>query len=234
MSEPVGWFRTTMWTVVERARAGDRTAFDDLVREYLLPVTKYLQHHGFDGHDAEDLAQDIFLRIYEKGVLTRVEASRGRFRSLLMAVSLNVAKESLRNRHAQKRGGDRPSLSLDHAMAEDVETTFAQALTAPEDDDFNRLWTWNLLGLAFRKLREECDERRTPHYRLLHRFMEHGPGAKTEDLAQEFSLKPAEVTTRIHEARRALKRHVTEAIRDYTLTSSEFEEECRVLRPYLE
>jgi RNA polymerase sigma-70 factor (ECF subfamily) len=51
--------------LVERARAGDRGAFGEIVRRYQDAVFRVVRRTSrIDAHKAEDLAQDVFLRAY--------------------------------------------------------------------------------------------------------------------------------------------------------------------------
>jgi RNA polymerase sigma-70 factor, ECF subfamily len=44
--------------------AGDRLAFEKLVRRYQGPVLSFVCRHIGDRHTAEDLTQEVFLRVY--------------------------------------------------------------------------------------------------------------------------------------------------------------------------
>jgi RNA polymerase sigma factor (sigma-70 family) len=53
--------------LVERCRAGDRGAWDDLVLAYSRYVFAICsQGYRLRGHDAEDAFQDVFLRVYDR------------------------------------------------------------------------------------------------------------------------------------------------------------------------
>src|SRR5215831_13767109 len=96
-------FQSTLWTVIDKAGRGDRTSFDDFVRSYRRPLASFLQNRGIAEADAEDLVQDVFIRIFEKGLL----------RNFLLAVARNILGEVHRHASADKRGGARPRISLD-------------------------------------------------------------------------------------------------------------------------
>ena len=53
---------------------------------------------GLQGHDAEDLCQDVFVCVLAGGVLAKADPDRGRFRSLLLAVTTHVIFDRLRKR----------------------------------------------------------------------------------------------------------------------------------------
>src|SRR5690606_21237562 len=55
----------------DRARAvgvrqGDRSAFEALYRFYYEPLCDYVEYNIGDGNEAEDIVQNIFLRIWMK------------------------------------------------------------------------------------------------------------------------------------------------------------------------
>ncbi len=52
--------------LIQRTLAGDQSAFNTLVRKYQKPVHAYVWRKIDDFHIAEEITQDIFLRVYEK------------------------------------------------------------------------------------------------------------------------------------------------------------------------
>ena len=52
--------------LIERTLAGDESAFSTLVRKYQKPVHAFVHRKIGDFHIAEEITQDIFLRVYEK------------------------------------------------------------------------------------------------------------------------------------------------------------------------
>ena len=52
-------------TLVQAAKAGDITAFEQLVKRYDRNVFRIAQHITQNREDAEDVVQDAFLKAYE-------------------------------------------------------------------------------------------------------------------------------------------------------------------------
>lgn len=79
--------------LVERLRAGDRSAFDDLVRAYEQPITRLVRRYVSDAEDAKDVTQRTFVRVFE-----RLDSFRGdaRFRTWLYRVAVNLAIDHVR------------------------------------------------------------------------------------------------------------------------------------------
>jgi RNA polymerase sigma factor (sigma-70 family) len=91
-------FPTTIWTTIRQAGALDSSALADVAERYRQPVLEFIGRRGFQGADAEDLCQDVFLRVLKGGVLAKADRDRGRFRSLLLSVTVHVIQDRLRKR----------------------------------------------------------------------------------------------------------------------------------------
>ena len=76
-------------TLVSRAQSGDRGAFDKLVRKYHERVLKLTMRYTHDPADAEDAAQEAFMKAYRGVQHFRRECS---FYTWLYRISINSAK----------------------------------------------------------------------------------------------------------------------------------------------
>ena len=85
--------------LVRRARGGDRGAFDELVRLHFARVYAFLHRMIGSHEDAEDLAQECFVRAWRSLALYRAEAS---FATWLHRIALHLAQD-------HRRGGARRS-----------------------------------------------------------------------------------------------------------------------------
>lgn len=90
---------TDDWELVARAQAGDQEAFAVLVRRYQLPVVRFCQRMTRSVPDAEDLAQETFVRLYRHISRLRPEA---KFTTVLFGIARNLTLNFLRG---QKRRG---------------------------------------------------------------------------------------------------------------------------------
>ena len=127
-------FQTTIWEVVQAAGAGDQGALATIAEEYRTPILQFLRGRGIDPTQAEDLCQDVFVRLITGGVLAKADPERGRFRSLVCTVTIRVMQDWSR-RHREFPAVD----DLDPA--------------APMPS-FDRLWTLYLVERAFARLKE--------------------------------------------------------------------------------
>ncbi len=92
---------------VERARAGDRSAFDSLVRKYEPALRALALRYVRSEHDAQDVVQLAFVRAFE-----RIASFRGdsHFKTWLYRITVNLALD-----HA--RGGKRETVPIEDDVA---------------------------------------------------------------------------------------------------------------------
>jgi RNA polymerase sigma-70 factor (ECF subfamily) len=80
---------------MNRVRRGDAVAFAELVERYWGPVVgRFIRQLG-DQQEAEDMAQEVFLRLYRARRRYRV---RAKFSTWLFHVASNVARNAVRSR----------------------------------------------------------------------------------------------------------------------------------------
>lgn len=81
--------------LVEDARRGDSEAFGELVKRYERRLVRVIMRFVRDADLADDLAQETFLRVYER--LEQFDASR-RFSPWLFRIAVNLTLDYLRRR----------------------------------------------------------------------------------------------------------------------------------------
>jgi DNA-directed RNA polymerase specialized sigma24 family protein len=116
-------FNTTQWSVVllsAQSQAPDyRRAFAELGRLYWYPLYGFIRHRGYSAEDAQDLAQGFFLHLIERKTLKRVDRSKGKFRSFLLASLQNYMANEAKRARCLKRGGGAEIIHLDIERAEE-------------------------------------------------------------------------------------------------------------------
>lgn len=89
------------WELVARARAGDMDSFVELVRRYQIPVIQFCRRMVGSAEDAEEIAQDCFVRVYRH--LGRLKP-KAKFSTFLFGVARNLALNHLRDAKRRGRG----------------------------------------------------------------------------------------------------------------------------------
>ena len=170
-------------------------------------------------HEAEDLAQEVFLRLLSKNVLERADETRGRFRSFLLGLSRNVHLEHLRNTTRGKRGGKTSTVSLN---VEDL------SIGAPQDEVFDRLWLEQIINLALENLSENHPE----HHRvLLWTVIE---GLSQKEVGEKLGRKEDDVKNLMRRSRKLLRTALKEEIAAYCSSLEEYKQEVNLLSTYLD
>jgi RNA polymerase sigma-70 factor, ECF subfamily len=90
--------------LVQRARAGDDAAFDEIVRTLRDPVVRFVDHLVRDRALAEDVTQETFVRCHRN--LHRYE-SQGRFTTWLVQIARNAGIDAIRARDRHARAWQR-------------------------------------------------------------------------------------------------------------------------------
>ncbi len=156
-----GEFPTTHWSRV--AAAGDlggpeaRESLTILCDAYWYPLYAYIRRRGYPPEKAQDLTQDFFARLLEKGLLAEADPGRGRFRAFLRTVCAHYLANQRDRENTLKRGGGRTAIRIDAALAEG---RYAKELThdLTAERIFDRSWALTLLDRVFRQLRLEYEE----------------------------------------------------------------------------
>src|SRR5262249_18988279 len=108
---PPGGFATTRGSLIVSAQTPNtpqaQQPLADLCRLYWYPLYAYVRRRGYSHADAEDLTQEFFAQLVEKGWLAGVQASRGRFRSFLLTACQHFLANEWDRVCAQRRGGGR-------------------------------------------------------------------------------------------------------------------------------
>ncbi len=201
-------FETTLWSRVEAAGTGRASAADELAGRYRPALVTWLtRHRGLSADDAEDLAQDVFVRLFSRDLLARADRDRGRFRSWLLGVTKNVLRERRERETAGKRGGGARPAALDD-VAE-------PAAAAESDDDFNAVFFGRLLDRALDEL-HRASPRQSEVLRL--RVREKLSG---EAIAARLGRTEGQVKSDLHRARERLARSIRAEIAAYASTPEE-------------
>jgi RNA polymerase sigma-70 factor, ECF subfamily len=172
--------------LVERSQAGDRLAFEELVRRHADRLYAVVLRFVADADEAEEVTQEAFLRAWRS--IDRFEF-RSRFFTWLYRIGINEAK-----RRAERRPPAGMVASIEDAPIED-------APDWSEVPEFRAEQT-HLRGVLENAVRALPIEYRAP---LILRDVE---GLSTQEAAEVMELREAAFKSRLHRARLAVRRAV--------------------------
>ena len=142
-------------------KAGDDSSFDFLLQKYRSPLVNFLYRMVRDRATAEDLAQDVFLRVYRA---RKEYIPRAKFTTWLFRIATNLALNSVRdNRH------EKMAVSLD-APAGDEEDSAPRDLPAREMRIDQRLLERDRIAFIQRAIASLPEKQRAAV--LLHKYEE--------------------------------------------------------------
>ena len=169
--------------LVDRAKAGDRDAFEELVRRHAERLYAVVLRFVADGEEAQEVTQEAFLRAW-RGI-ARFEG-RSRFFTWLYRIGINEAKRRA------SRQPPVPVASLEDEPVPEAPDWSEAPETRSEQGDLRRV-----LEQAIRSLPVEY---RAP---IVLRDVE---GLSTREAAEVMDLGEAAFKSRLHRARLAVRR----------------------------
>jgi len=89
------------WDLVARARDGDVQAFEELIARYESPLVHFCMRMTGSREDAEDLAQETFVRVHR--YLNRLKPE-AKFSTAIFGIARNLTLNHLRDRKRRGRG----------------------------------------------------------------------------------------------------------------------------------
>lgn len=164
-----------------RARDGDQSAFGELVDRHKAGLVNYLTYLCGDFDRAEDLAQETFIRLYERGGGYR---DQGKLQGYLFRIATNLMRSQMRQE--RRRSQLRQLFLMKQPRA--IEATQDHHLLVAELE--------NVLAAALLEL--------PLHYRtpLILAYME---GWSHREIAPVIGCREATVKTRIHRGKQLLR-----------------------------
>src|SRR5882757_6186117 len=156
--------------LVERIQRGDRSAFDWLVLKYQHKVLKLVGRFVKDHAEAEDIAQEAFLKAYRALPSFRGQSA---FYTWLYRIAINTAKNALvsarrrpvefgldmqdpeqQDRHGRLSEGDTPDRVL---LTEEIRTTVNKAIEQLPEDLRTAIVLRELEGLSYEQIAAAMD-----------------------------------------------------------------------------
>ena len=105
--------------IVDLARAGDEKALSELYLTYFPRVYRYILARTGNSHDAEDLAEEVFMRVLE--AIDRFQWREAPFSAWLFRIAHNAVISQRRKESARGRSGQlTDTLPVDSAGPEEL------------------------------------------------------------------------------------------------------------------
>jgi RNA polymerase sigma-70 factor (ECF subfamily) len=181
--------------VVARAREGRESAFRELIGRYQRPVFSLIVRLVRDREQAEDLAQDTFIKVLN--ALDRYDPSY-KFSSWIFKIAHNTALDHLRKKQPELLSLDGSPHAATEAEAEASSFTAVSATETPEEFTASR---------EMGEVIERAIGRLRPDYRTAI-LLWHVEGRPYEEIAQVMELPLGTVKTFIHRARNELRQEL--------------------------
>jgi RNA polymerase sigma-70 factor (ECF subfamily) len=146
--------------VLRKAQRGDERAFSLIVRAYEVPVFNYVMRLVGDRALAEDLTQEVFIRVFQG--LPKFSL-RSKFTTWLFQVTKNRVLDELRASERRPRAlvaiDDAPQLEVVDAPVEQVETISALWVAVDElnTDLKMALLLRDVVGLSYNEIADSLD-----------------------------------------------------------------------------
>lgn len=181
-----------------RVREGDECAFEELVSRHRANVRQQLFMMMGDRDDAEDLAQEVFLRIYRHRLSYRPEA---KFVTWLYHIVRNVGRNALRSRRR------RPTLPLGVVPELDREQPLPDAKAEAPSRRLDR----HELGAVVRQAMATLQRRQRDAL-----FLQQFEDRSYDEIAHRLALTPKAAKSLLYRARNQMR----EALSPYVLEAA--------------
>jgi RNA polymerase sigma factor (sigma-70 family) len=233
-------FDSTRWTVVleaaQSSTPGGLVARDHLCARYWRPLYGFARRRSYGPEDAQDLVQGFFAHLIERRALRKVERSKGRFRSFLLASFQKFMANEARRAGAEKRGGRVEIVRLDW-QDEEGRLSFEPEDPLTAETLFDARWALLLLRRATDQLEQEQRAAgKSAAFQMLKAFLG-GEGARAnvsyEEAARALQIGVSAVKTLIHRLRQRHAQLVRAEVERTVEGPDEVEAELRSLREAL-
>lgn len=229
-----GPFPATHWSEVfaashdEDARSCE--ALTQICQTYWYPLYSFVRRRGHSPEEAQDLTQGFFGHLLANRALAAVDQTRGKFRSFLLASLRHFLTNEWERARTQKRGGGKPMVSLDAAVAESRYSLEPVDHSSP-DKLFERNWALALLEQVLRRLRaEQVDAGKATQFAaMLPCLMDDADAPRHAELAAQLGLSVDAVKMAVTRLRQRCRELLCDEIAQTISTPAEIEEEIRHL-----
>jgi RNA polymerase sigma-70 factor (ECF subfamily) len=176
-----------------QVRDDNAAAFEELLRRYQDRLIGILEHLTHGSGNAEDLAQDVFLRVFRSRKTYQPDA---KFATWLFTIANNVARNSLRSTSRRKEVSASGSQSGEVASPNPLENMAKAGSNLMPARQLDKLEISEIMQLALQSLSE-----RQRMALLLSKF----EGMSYQDIGQAMEMSPKAVKSLLSRARQNLR-----------------------------
>jgi RNA polymerase sigma-70 factor (ECF subfamily) len=175
--------------LIPRAASGDRSAFEALVERHRGMVYRVAYQFAGNHHDADDIAQEVFVKVYRSLERFRHDAQ---FTSWLYRIAMNACIDYRRRQQPAGVSGEEAELALANT---------AEETPGPEDRAYA-----GELGAALERAIGGL-----PAGQRIVFVMRHHEGLKLSEIAEALGLAEGTVKRQLHAAVHRLRRVLSDA-----------------------
>lgn len=212
-------FTPTIWSLIKDGAQGKHDAQTRIWLLYHRPVFLFLQRRlakRTPELDAEVIAGEVMDTVLAPSFLSKADQLKGRFRSLLCAVSKYAMSNAMRNAHAQRREAPGLRVPMDQALS-DITAAIAN------DRGFDRFYAQEVMSAARERLDAEGGEESRTYAHVLD--LHYNRGLTQMEIAQALCRTKCAVNSLLHRARKALETHLDAVLHLVASTEDEIEQE---------
>ena len=125
---------TKDFSLLDRVCRGDTTAFEDVVDTHWGSLVEYVAQLGGDWDTAEDITQQVFVRLWERRGYLKLDGS---LKGLIYRIARNLYFDLCRRRNARRRAARRASeenpsyqLPFDQPLRDELREAIAHAVNS--------------------------------------------------------------------------------------------------------
>jgi RNA polymerase sigma-70 factor (ECF subfamily) len=180
--------------LIHGIKAGDRDSFAALVKRYQTPLVNFFYHLCYDAMAAEDLAQEVFLRLHRH--IAQYEP-RSKFTSFLYKIAKNLWIDRVRRSHPSQKKEVSLEAPIGHSDAESQTLKDHVSASTDQPQDF-------LLRDEMRQMLRRALERLPEEHRMVV-ILSEIHGMRYEEIGEVLGVPIGTIKSRMHHAMERLK-----------------------------
>ena len=171
----------TRETLLNRARRQhDEESWKEFVHYYRGYVYTIASRMGLSHHDAEEVGQDVMLKLWKKLPEFQYDSSKGRFRGWLCTVTANRVKLLWQHR-------SRDLNRLTSGEREEMTRYLHEIRPTPNQELADQEWVTYILGMAWNRVKGEFGEKEREAFWMLSK------GSEVDEVSRKLGIASSSV-----------------------------------------